>query len=282
MKFGFVLALMALPSAVFAADRDPRVAVRNNAMVASTSALDQANRASVASKNQLAAQSIFVTADSEKSMSPSIKVQNIDSNVQKNVEKDKRESERAACLGNNIGIGNTFVWASKYSNASSYATLQEDVENPENNICFVKVDLRSTDSRVDLTDIPSKYFGWGQNIECGSWVDEALLEKRILDAKKAGRTWATVGGAVGGAAIGVGSMELFGNRLIGGAVQGQESLSGKELLRSQLLAMKKSDSTQYESFRSDLKELKALCDELKSLGDTANGCDIDYDALLNI
>lgn len=286
MKFTLIVGVTLLPVMAFAANsgRDPRIAMRNQAMVASVSAQDQANRASVASKNQLAAQSAIVTADNDKSMSPSIKAQDVAPGVPKNQEKDKREAERMACVNNNIGVGNTFVWASRYSNISSYATMQEDVENPENNVCFVKVDLRSTDSRIDLSDIPGKYFQWGQNIECGSWVDESMLEKRILDAKKTGRTWATVGGAVGGAAIGVGSMELFGNKLIGGAVQGQESLSGKELLRSQLLAMKKSgDLTQYNSLRSDIQELQSLCKELKQIGGTHDSCDdIDYDSLLNI
>ena len=202
-------------------------------------------------------------------------------------QKDTREAERLACINNNIGIGNTFVWASRYSNTESYATMQEDVDNPENNVCFVKVDLRSNDSRIDLSDIPSKYFSWGQNINCGSWVDEAMLEKRILDGKKSGRTWATVGGAVGGAAVGVGSMELFGNRLIGGAVEGQKdkNLSETALLRSQLLVMKKNgDSVQLEKIKSELRELKDLCRQLQAAGGTDDGkCGaFDYDVLLNI
>ena len=131
---------------------------------------------------------------------------------------DTREKERTACISNNIGIGNTFVWASRYSDLNNYATMVEDVENPENNTCFVLVGLRSTDSRIDLSDIPSKYFEMGRDITCGAWADEGKIEQRILDAKKKGRTWATVGGAVGGAALGVGAMELFGNRLIGNDV----------------------------------------------------------------
>ena len=73
-------------------------------------------------------------------------------------EKDMREKERAACMQNNIGVGNTFVWASRYSDISGYTTMIEDVENPENNTCFVRVDVKSTDPKIDLSDIPGKYF----------------------------------------------------------------------------------------------------------------------------
>ena len=175
--------------------------------------------------------------------------------------KDMREKEREACIRNNIGIGNTFVWASRYSDINNYATMVEDVINPENNTCFVLVGVRSTDSRVDLSDLPSKYFEMGRNISCASWVDEGKIESRILDAKKKNRTLATIGGVVGGAALGVGSMELFGNRAIGGSVMGQKALEGKELIRSQLLVMKKNDATQYNKLMEDVKQVKKACDK---------------------
>ena len=37
--------------------------------------------------------------------------------------KDMREREKAACIQNNIGVGATFVWASKYSNSSDYSSM---------------------------------------------------------------------------------------------------------------------------------------------------------------
>ena len=46
-------------------------------------------------------------------------------------EVDRREAERNACINNNIGVGNTFVWASRYSDTSNYASMNEDVKNPE-------------------------------------------------------------------------------------------------------------------------------------------------------
>ena len=136
--------------------------------------------------------------------------------------KDNRAKERLACLSNNIGVGNTFVWASRNSNTSNYASMVEDTENPENNVCFVLVGMRSDDSRINVSDIQPRYFELGQNIACGSWIDDAKMQARILDAKKTARTLGTIGGAVGGAGIGFGAMELFGNKLIGGAVMGQQ------------------------------------------------------------
>lgn len=181
----------------------------------------------------------------------------------KPAEKDMREREKRACLQNNIGIGNTFVWASRYSNLGSYSTMIEDVEEPENNTCFVKVELKSDDPKISVADVPSKYFEMGRDITCGEWADYDNLKSRILDAKKSARTWATVGGAVGGAAIGVGAMELFGNKLIGGKVMGQKDLEGLELLESQLAVLKKDNEVDYNRFIEHLGNLKCACDDSK-------------------
>lgn len=174
--------------------------------------------------------------------------------------KDMREKERAACINNNIGVGNTFVWASRFSNTNNYASMVEDVDEPENNVCFVKVELKSDDPKISVADVPSQYFVMGQTITCGSWADEKKLEKRILDAKKSARTLATVGGAVGGAAVGVGAMELFGNKLIGGSVQGQKALSGDELLLSQLAVLKKDSPSQFNEYKRHLEALQRECE----------------------
>lgn len=174
--------------------------------------------------------------------------------------KDMREKEKAACINNNIGVGNTFVWASRYSNINNYASMVEDVDEPANNTCFVKVEMKSDDSKISVADVPAKYFEMGQTITCGSWADEKTLEKRILDAKKSARTWGTVGGAVGGAAVGVGAMELFGNKLIGGSVQGQKALKGDELLYSQLAVLKKDEPAKYQQIMAQLRSLKKECE----------------------
>lgn len=168
---------------------------------------------------------------------------------------------RNICIGNNIGIGNTFVWAARDSDISNYVYMTEDTENPKNNTCFVRVNINSTDPRINVSDIKDKYFEMGQHIVCGSWVDEKILEKRILDAKKSGRTWATIGGAVGGAGIGVGAMELFGNKVIGGKVMGQKALEGQELLRSQVLALKKNNQSEYNRIINALDDLESVCND---------------------
>ena len=170
---------------------------------------------------------------------------------------DRREAERNACINNNIGVGNTnmFVWASKYSNTSNYAMMTEDVDNPQNNVCFARVELKSDDSKISVADVPAKYFQWGETIECGSWADEKEMEKRILDAKKGARIGGIVASTVGGAGLGVGIMEAFGNRVINGKVMGQkdENLSDVDLYRSQLLVLKEKNRAEYDRIVKDLK-----------------------------
>lgn len=188
---------------------------------------------------------------------------------------DPREAERDACINNNIGFGNTFVWASRYSDTTNYANMVEDVTNPQNNVCFVRVELKSEDeSRISVSDIGPRYFMWGENIECGSWANKKEIEKRILDAKKTNRVLGIVASSVGGAGIGVGAMELFGNRLIGGAVEGQRDLSGDYLYRSQLLVLQKDNPSTFRKYQEDLRTIKRACDAAgdkeKSLDDFCN------------
>lgn len=223
----------------------------------------------VASKAQISA-GAALTPESVTVNKPSVKVEDVDASLavkpeeMKPVEKDMREKEKRACLQNNIGVGNTFVWASRYSNLGSYSTMIEDVEEPDNNTCFVKVELKSNDSRISVADVLPKYYEMGRIITCGEWANKDTLKKRILDAKKSARTWATVGGAVGGAAVGVGAMELFGNRLIGGDVEGQKHLERNDqvgLLRSQLAVLQKDNETEYRRFIGNLKSLKEYCND---------------------
>lgn len=239
-----------------------------------------------ASKNQLS-QTVSVsttpTVDGATTDKSSIRV-DPDVSVSTTPEKDMREKERAACINNNIGVGNTFVWASRFSNTNNYASMVEDVDEPENNVCFVKVELKSDDSKISVADIPSQYFVMGQTITCGSWADEKKLEKRILDAKKSARTWATVSGAVGGAAVGVGAMELFGNKLIGGSVQGQKALSGDDLLISQLAVLKKDNPAQFNEYKRHLEDLQRECEsEVWATADKKpTPCEeVNYEGLLN-
>jgi hypothetical protein len=172
---------------------------------------------------------------------------------------DDRAAERQACEnGNGGGAGNVFVWADKNSLGTEYAGMIES-KTPADNACFVRVDITSTDSKVDLSGIKSKYFKLGSNIKCGSWVNEDQVKSRILDASKSTRTWATVGGVVGGIGVGVGAMELFGNKLIGGKVQGQKALApgSAELLYSQMTPDERA------SYAAELKKMKDACGAFK-------------------
>ena len=170
-------------------------------------------------------------------------------------EVDMREAERAACINNNIGIGNTFVWASRYSDTSNYASMVEDTKNPENNVCFVRVELKSDDTaRVSVSDVPAKYFMWNENIECGSWANADEIEKRILDARKGARIGGIVAASVGGAGVGVGAMELFGNKLIGGKVQGQKR-DEQTVYNSYLKYLQENDEGKYYEV---IKAMKAV------------------------
>ncbi len=196
---------------------------------------------------------------------------------------DRRDKERTACLANNIGVGNTFVWASRNSNTSNYSMMVEDTENPANNVCFVLVGVKSEDSEINVSDIQPRYFAMGETITCGSWTNEETLKQRILDAKKGTRTLATIGGAVGGAAVGVGAMELFGNKLIGGAVQGQKALEGDDLLISQLKVLKKDNNSEYKKIISDFKIIRDECKKVTDdKSDAAKQCKkYNYDKILS-
>ena len=196
---------------------------------------------------------------------------------------NNREKEKAACINNNIGVGNTFVWASRYSNSNNYASMVEDTENPDNNICFVKVEIKSNDPKISVSDVPSRYFEMGRDITCGDWADEGVLRQRILDAKKSARTWTTVGGVVGGAGVGVGIMELFGNRLIGGSVEGQKNLTGDERLLSHLLVLKRDKDPQYNDFIEALETMQKECKSIQSAGaELPDECKkYNYEYLLN-
>jgi hypothetical protein len=193
---------------------------------------------------------------------------------EKEPEIDMREAERNACMNNNIGIGNTFVWASRFSDTSNYATMVEDTVNPQNNVCFVRVELKSdNESRISVSDVPAKYFMWGESIDCGSWANEKEMEKRILDARKGARIGGIVASTVGGAGLGVGVMELIGNTSIKGWT-GQKELSGTQLYRS-VLKSYNVNSVEYQNVVNALTVLKQACAQNPSI----EGCDTYKDLI---
>lgn len=251
------------------------------ARVSMASQMDAAPRATV-SKNQITAMGMNnpkpstgpAAGGAELAVTPEVMLPAV---------KDNRDKERNACMSNNIGVGNTFVWASRYSNLNNYASMVEDTIEPENNTCFVKVELKSDDERIDVSDIKAKYFEMGNAITCGSWANAEDMRQRILDAKKKARVWGTVGASVGGAALGVGAMELFGNKLIGGKVEGQKALQGDQLLRSQLMVLQKENAAEYDRFISQLRILKTECPKIKDSSDSTvkSICD-KYDGLFDL
>ena len=274
------LSICVLSMVVFdgVAAQSGRPAMSNKIMAAPryTASINQLNGATAPTTNVTTTTSVtndttdaVVTIESDERVVSTVEQQKI----------DMREAEKNACINNNIGIGNTFVWASRYSNTANYSGMVEDVTNPQNNVCFARVELKSDDeSRVSVSDIPAKYFMWGESIECGSWADKSMLEQRILDAKKTNRVLGIVASSVGGAAVGVGAMELFGNRLIGGKVEGQKSMSGYQLYKSQLLTLKEKNPSQYQEYVKNLKTIRKACND-NLINEDDFDCDT-YSALL--
>ena len=136
-------------------------------------------------------------------------------------------------------------------------------------VCFVRVELKSDDTaRVSVSDVPAKYFMWGENIECGSWADANEIEQRILDARKGARIGGIVAASVGGAGVGVGAMELFGNKLIGGKVQGQKA-DEQTIYKSYLKYLEENDKEEYNKIVDAMKtvDVDAFDKEEKSFID---------------
>lgn len=275
MLAGFVMPAFAATSSAPA-----RRSVASQMVMAAPRATASTNQiTAMANANNASSAKLATTPD----IVPSAVRVDADPSVDDDTVTDNREKEKLACISNNIGIGNTFVWASRYSNTNDYATMVEDVENPENNVCFVLVEVKSNDPKISVSDVPGKYFVMGNDITCGDWADVDTLRQRILDAKKSVRTWATVGGVVGGAGIGVGAMELFGNRWIGGAVEGQAAMDDGQLLLSQLLVMRDSGDPEYDDFVENLTVLQQECNsDVWMVGGKPAECDkFDYEFILN-
>ena len=137
----------------------------------------------VASKNQISAMAMGNASAQNVSVNPgAVEAKNTDveaalavtPEVMKPAPKDNRDKEKRACLANNVGVGNTFVWASRYSNLNDYSMMVEDIEEPDNNTCFVRVELKSNDSKISVVDIPGKYYEMGRDISCGEWADAEI------------------------------------------------------------------------------------------------------------
>ena len=174
-------------------------------------------------------------------------------------------TQRDACLMRAGQHAGTFVWASRNSNTTSYATMVEDVENPENNTCYVKVSVQNSDERVDTHDIPSRYFAMGQNVTCGGWLDTEDLKARVLDAGKSRRVWGAVATSFVGAGAGVGvsegAMAIAAKKGSDSQLLGQKALDGTELLISQIKELKRKNIVEYNRVMNAMQVLDETCDK---------------------
>ena len=77
------------------------------------------------------------------------------------------------------------------------------------------------------------------------------------------------------AGVGVGAMELFGNKLIGGALQGQKSkdLDPIELLLSQLKKLEKDNPLEYGRVKAAIEKLVETCERYDWNCDKPADCD---------
>ncbi len=172
---------------------------------------------------------------------------------------------KTACEDASKGRNNIFVWADVASTGKDFASLREN-KNPDKNICWVRVEVISNDPDIKTNSLPARYFQMGGGNNCGGWLNEDTVKQLVLDAKKSKRTWGTIAGVTGGAAIGVGAMELFGNRAIGGSLQGQKSLSPEELAYSN---MTDSEKDLYKQLK---EKLTARCADLILAGGSSKYC----------
>ena len=131
------------------------------------------------------------------------------------------EGERAACL---MTAGN--VWASRmYSSSMGVplgAVMSESID-PEQNVCFSTVSVRSTEIPNMARFFQPVRFQVGLPIECGSWLDEARLDEAILDARRSQRVAGTIAAGVGGAVVGIALTEAIGRNFIDGWMGQQDA-----------------------------------------------------------
>lgn len=174
-------------------------------------------------------------------------------------------ARRDACLLRAGQAAGTFVWASRNSNTDNYASMVEDVTNPANNVCFVKVSVQNSDDHVDTHDIPSRYFAMGQSVTCGNWLNVEDLKARVLDAGKSRRVWGSVATSLAGAGVGVGvsegAMAIAAKQGSNSSLLGQKALEEKELLISQIKKLKQDNIAEYNRVINALMVLDETCDK---------------------
>lgn len=152
----------------------------------------------------------------------------------------KLTKEQNVCLANNNGgimgaleNGSTFMWVKLKSNKipKDYAMKGLQTKNfvTSNDLygsfCRARITVTSDDKAIQdaLGDKATAYFAVGDAFTCGSWIDQKTLdkitqavgEKARKDAgegsvkEKIAYSWATIGGALGGGALGFFGMDAI-------------------------------------------------------------------------
>jgi hypothetical protein len=172
------------------------------------------------------------------------------------------------------------VWASRNyatpDGVDAGRTLPE-ADNPADNICYGRVAVSSSFIRNIAQYSPPRYFAAGQTIQCGAWIDEGQFDDIILDANKGARIIGTIVASIAGGAAGFGLTELIGRQIKG--FQGQKDLDGAELLRSQVLGLKRKSPKDYDDYTAALNDLKTKCDAIETASEAPEKCG-EYSAVL--
>ena len=99
-------------------------------------------------------------------------------------------------------------------------TLTEELDengiaSAELNACFATVSMRSrTIDNINMI-APPLLFQTGMPLQCGSWVQEQVLNDAILDAGRSARVAGTIAAGIGGAAVGFVLTDLIANVWLG-------------------------------------------------------------------
>jgi hypothetical protein len=167
------------------------------------------------------------------------------------------DAARNACLST---YGN--VWASKFNSTPGgvpATTPMAEDPDPNNNVCFAVVSVKSDEIKNLGRFFPPRYFQTGVSLECGSWLDTAALDEAILDSKKGARTGWTIAASVVGAGAGFGLSDLLGQKVIKRGFNGQYDLDDKT--KEFYIAMKK------DTKHGNDKKLEEYARAYKALGD---------------
>ncbi len=183
----------------------------------------------------------------------------------------KLTKEQNVCLANNNGgikgnleNGSTFMWVKLKSNKipKDYAMKGLQTKNfvASNDLygsfCRARITVTSDDKAIQdaLGDKATAYFAVGDAFTCGSWIDQKTLDKITEEVGKKARkeagegstkekiayAWATIGGILGGGALGTGLTES-------GAISGLLNKADSKLTNNKTNASLKESCEDYVS-----------------------------------